>query len=276
MSKVHDSTHGRSVDKHVLRVYVAEHCGTCRESRRLAKVIAGRLKDVTVEVVDVDSQEPVDEIFAVPTFCYRGHIVSLGNPREDDLVTRVLSIEQVGEGASRLMDPQVSPRDVLQGTGPEDVGDASQPRRPRRKRGLAAACCGTLGLTGTLLCSLTMIAPALGLIATGRPQSSMGGMSHSGSVSVTRLPGWWTGVVHMGPGVVVASVLLLTLAVAARRRAFVPAVIVGGVILYVGMYVQPTLAGMYVAMVIASALLLYAYAASLRPTQIPWTLRPSR
>jgi hypothetical protein len=74
----------------------------------------------------------------------------------------------------------------------------------------------------------------------------------------------------------VVSVLLLTFAVALRRRtAAVPAVI-GGVILYGGMYAQPNLTVMYVAMILGTALLVLAYVASLRPTLGPRMPNPGR
>ncbi|MGH2442591.1 MAG: hypothetical protein ACRDFX_05460 [Chloroflexota bacterium] len=81
-------------DDDVLRIYVAEHCDTCRESRRLAAVLAGRLKHIAIEVVDIDRHQVPDEIFAVPSFCYRGKIVALGNPSEDELIRRVTSLER--------------------------------------------------------------------------------------------------------------------------------------------------------------------------------------
>lgn len=275
MTDVPDSMQRRSAaDEHVLRVYVAEHCGTCRESRRLAKVIAGRLKDITVETVDIDSQEPVDEIFAVPTFCYRGKILSLGNPLEEDLIARVLTLEQESE---RLALPRTSHQDSRRrfrgtdapqletGVPAEATAAASRGQIPVERNGRITACCGALGIGGAILCSLTMVAPALGLIAVQRTQPVMSGMSGPGQTSRAQLPAWWQAVVASGPEILVVSVLLVALAVALRRRAAALPAMVGGLILYLGMYVQPSLAMMYAAPILGIALLLFAYVAGLRP-----------
>ena len=278
MNNVPDSTHRRSVDEQVLRVYVAEHCGTCRESRRLAKVVAGRLKDITVEVVDIDHQEPIDEIFAVPTFCYRGKILFLGNPREDELVARVLTLEQESECS------------VLPGTGRQGADSpfqgmialavaaatASRGQTLRRESGLITACCGALGIGGAILCSLTMVAPALGLIAGQAARSSMGGMSGSASAGQAQLPAWWEAIVRLGPEILVVSVLLVALAVALRRHVAALPAIAGGFILYVGMYVQPSLVVMEAATLLGIALLVLAYAASFRFALGLVTARPNR
>ena len=79
-------------DDRVLRIYIASHCATCRESERLAEVVATRLPDIAVDLVNTDHQKPEDEIFAVPTFCYRGKVLFLGNPAEDELVERIVCL----------------------------------------------------------------------------------------------------------------------------------------------------------------------------------------
>lgn len=81
-------------DGRVLRIYVAAHCTVCIESRRLARRMAQRLTGVVIEVVDIDRQEPIDNIFAVPTFCYRGQILALGNPDEETLISRILDLDR--------------------------------------------------------------------------------------------------------------------------------------------------------------------------------------
>lgn len=273
-----DSPRWRPTDEPILRVYVAEHCGTCHEARRLAKVVSGRLKAVAVEVVDIDRQEPVDEIFAVPTFCYRGKILSLGNPREDELIARVLTMDRESVRSAR-------PCTEDQGSGSPFLGIVPQPEIDTvvyqretigKRKMLIVAWSGALGLVGTLLCSLTMVAPALGLIALEGTRSSMGGMSSSDSAGQSRLLVWWTNSVHLGPKVLVLSVFLLVLAVAARRRlATVPA-IAGGLFLYVGMYVQTSVMAMEAVTVIGTGLLVLAYAASLRPSLGLATARSNR
>jgi hypothetical protein len=257
-----ESTRQRSADERVLRIYVAEHCGTCRESRRLAKVLAGRMPGSAVDVVDIDHREPVDEIFAVPTFCYSGKILSLGNPREDELVARVLSMEQGAERAA------------MAGTGHAGtIALASAAVAAPRGRtsaggtGWLTACCGAVGIGGSILCSLTMVAPALGLIAMQTARPSMAGMSGPASAGDAQLPAWWETIVRLGPEILVVSVLLVAITAAlGRRLAALPAT-AGGVILYLGMYAQPNVVLMEAATAPGLALLVLAYVRGLRLTR---------
>jgi hypothetical protein len=257
----------RSEDERVLRIYVAEHCGACRESRRLARIIAGRLNDIVVEVVDIDHQEPVDEIFAVPTFCYRGKILSLGNPGEDELIARVLTLERESE---RLA-PQERSRQGAdlprQGAAAPAVATAvaSRGQMPAGRNRLITAWCGALGIGGALLCSLTMVAPALGLIAVQGMRPPMGGVSSSASTTQAQLPAWSEAIVRLGPEILAVSVLLVALAAAFRRRLAALPAAAGGLILYLGLYAQPSLVVMDAATVLGIALLVLAYVAGLRP-----------
>lgn len=255
-----------AVDERVLRVYVAEHCGTCRESRRLARVIAERLTDVMVDVVDVDDQEPVDEIFALPTFCYRGKIIALGNPREDELIMRVLSLERETEHAviadfgSQEQAPLVTGLDSRS----RGANSASPVSMTAGRGGPLTACFGALGIAGAILCSLSMIAPIVGLIAAQGLRSS-GGMSGS-ATGHTQVPSWWEILLRLGPEVLITSVLLVVLTLAFRRPvAMVPAII-GGLILYLGMYDQPSSTVMYATTAVGIVSLLLAFLAGLRPT----------
>lgn len=133
---------------------------------------------------------------------------------------------------------------------------------------MAAACCSALGIGGSALCSFGMVAAAVGLFATAGTtvaHSSTAGMGTMISTGSARLPGWLDVIVRFGPEILVFSLLLLIAGVAVRRRgAAIPAV-VGGVGLYVGMYVQSSLLWMYLAIGVGGMLLLLAYVASLRP-----------
>jgi hypothetical protein len=241
-------------------------------------VVAGRLKDITVEVVDIDHQEPIDEIFAVPTFCYRGKILFLGNPGEDELIARVLTLEQESECSVLPGTGRQGADSPFQGMVAPAVAAATVSRGQtlRRESGLITACCGALGLGGAILCSLTMVAPALGLLAGQAARSSMGGMSGSASTSQAQLPAWWDAIVRLGPEILVLSVLLVALAVALRRRLAALPAIVGGLILYLGMYAQPSLMAMEAATGIGTGLLVLAYVAGLRPGPCCAKARPNR
>lgn len=113
-----------------------------------------------------------------------------------------------------------------------------------------------------------MVAAAVGLFGTAgatAAHTSMAGMGTMTSSSSARLPGWLDAIVRFGPEILVLSLLLLIAGVAVRRpSAAIPAV-VGGVGLYVGMYVQNSVFWMYVAIGVGGVLLLLAYVLSLRP-----------
>jgi hypothetical protein len=106
------------------------------------------------------------------------------------------------------------------------------------------------------------------------------GSGSSAGTAISRYPGWpgtlWVTLIRFGPEILVVSVLLLTLAAALRRRTAAVPALTGGVILYGGMYVQPSVSVMYVAMILGTALLVLSYVASLRPILGPSMLRPSR
>ena len=140
-----------------------------------------------------------------------------------------------------------------------------------------ATCCSVVGIGGSILCSISMVAAAVGLFASSGAVaakgagSSMAGMSGTGPGSTpSHGPGWpgtlWVFLIRFGPEILIVSIIILTIAVALRRReAAIPALL-GGVILYAGMYAQPILAWMYVAMVVGTSLLLLAYLASRHPS----------
>jgi len=127
---------------------------------------------------------------------------------------------------------------------------------------------GLSGLVGTVVCSLSMVAAPSGLIAAGGTAAAQGGMAGMGSehhgAGAAAYPEWLDALLRWGPEILVVSVLLIVASVALRRRwATLPA-IGGGLILYIGMYVQPNLAVMYGAIVVGTVLLILAYVASFR------------
>jgi hypothetical protein len=101
-------------------------------------------------------------------------------------------------------------------------------------------------------------------------------MSGSVSAGQGQLPAWWEAIVRLGPEILIASVLLVALAVSLRRRVAALPAIAGGLILYVGMYAQPGLVVMEAATVLGIALLLCAYVVGLRPALGFAILRPNR
>ncbi len=125
-----------------------------------------------------------------------------------------------------------------------------------------------VGIGGTLVCSLSMVAVAVGLFVAGGTAAAQGGMAGMGSghQGMADVPGWLEALLRFGPVILIVSVLLVAASVTLRRRLAALPAISGGLILYVGMYAQPNLALMYAAIVVGTVLLVVAYGASLRPT----------
>ena len=74
-----------------LNVYVSGHCFGCPEARRLAGVIAERFDAVSVRVVDLDVEPAArpERVIAVPAYVLDGRLISLGNPRQGDLLQHI-------------------------------------------------------------------------------------------------------------------------------------------------------------------------------------------
>lgn len=141
------------------------------------------------------------------------------------------------------------------------------PGRHARAGRVAEACCSIAGIGGSVACSFGMVAAAVGLFGTAGTTAargaSMAGMGDASS-TVSRQPGWLDALVRFGPEILIASLALVALGVGLRRPRALIAVAVGGGVLYVGMYVQDSLATMYVAIAAGTILLIFAYAWSLR------------
>lgn len=115
----------------------------------------------------------------------------------------------------------------------------------RRRLGLAA---GIGGLLGATTCSVSMV---LGIVAgagvaSAAAGSSMSGMSSTAGTALNQSP-VVAFLIREGPVILVVSIIALTLSAGLRRPwAAVPTVLAGAV-LYAGMYLQPSVIVMYVA-----------------------------
>lgn len=70
-----------------LKIFITQDCPNCAESHVIARQIRQDYPDLTVEIIDVaDKQAVVPEaIFATPTFMLNNRIVSLGNPKLNEV-----------------------------------------------------------------------------------------------------------------------------------------------------------------------------------------------
>lgn len=137
-----------------------------------------------------------------------------------------------------------------------------------RARAIVSACCSATGFAGSLACSFAMVAAAIGLFGAAgsvaaRAKRSMGAMG-SMSSATAHPSDWLDYLVRNGPAILIASVALMTLAVALRRPVTAAPALAGGVILYVGMYRQQSLSWMYAAIAVGTLLLLAAIVAGFR------------
>lgn len=83
----------------LLRIYVSQHCWSFDEALRLAEIIKADYPDVNLEVVDFQNGEGgnPDGVFAVPTYVLDGRVISLGNPKPEELFMRLAqAVERSG------------------------------------------------------------------------------------------------------------------------------------------------------------------------------------
>lgn len=75
----------------LLRIYVARHCETCAEARRIAEKTRQTYENVQVEIMELDGENAAnpDDVFSVPTWVLDGKVISLGNPSYDELSAKL-------------------------------------------------------------------------------------------------------------------------------------------------------------------------------------------
>jgi hypothetical protein len=73
--------------KSVLKIFVAEDCSSCIEARAIATRIKQDYPHLVVEVIDISDNDAVvpETIFATPTYMLNNRVVSLGNPKPDEI-----------------------------------------------------------------------------------------------------------------------------------------------------------------------------------------------
>lgn len=68
-----------------LDVYIAEHCWSCEETRRIVADITPQFPRVTIALRDINDQARPSSVFATPTYVLDGRIIFLGNPTREEL-----------------------------------------------------------------------------------------------------------------------------------------------------------------------------------------------
>ncbi len=128
-------------------------------------------------------------------------------------------------------------------------------------------CC-LLGICGAAACSVAMFAVPLGLVGAGVAVGAKAGTA-SGMAGMSRasgaIPAWVTLLSRYGPELLAVSLLLVVAALVVRRSmAGAGAALIGGIVLFYGMYGQANVSVMWLA-TIAGLLLLLASPFGLHP-----------
>lgn len=77
-----------------LRIYIASHCPSCEEAVRLAEEVKRRYAKLNLELIDLEMEgsKNFDDVFSVPTYVLDGRTFSLGNPKPDELFSRLTQV----------------------------------------------------------------------------------------------------------------------------------------------------------------------------------------
>ena len=74
-----------------LDIYIEPNCATCDTANKIARSVKQKMPAVQVSVIDLtrSDADPPLSVFAVPTYVINGQTVSLGNPRENELLSHL-------------------------------------------------------------------------------------------------------------------------------------------------------------------------------------------
>lgn len=135
------------------------------------------------------------------------------------------------------------------------------PSRGRSRR-RSIRMLGALGIFGSLTCSAAMTAAAFGIggAAAIGAMGSMTAMSGAADqATIGPLDAVVAFLVTAGPAILLLSLIAIGVTTLARRRAATGLVLVAGVVLFWGMYLQPSLSVMFVSIVAGLTALVVAY-----------------
>ena len=141
---------------------------------------------------------------------------------------------------------------------------AGSSRRSRRPSSRTLGTLGILGILGSLTCSAAMTAAAFGIGGAAIAAGAIGGMvgmadgasSAAGSGPIDAIIGF---LVWSGPAILLLSLMAMGAATVMRRRAATGLVLVVGVVLFWGMYLQPGRLVMLVVIAVGMGALVITY-----------------
>jgi alkyl hydroperoxide reductase subunit AhpF len=76
-----------------LKVYITEDCWSCEEAVRIIADVAPLFPGVTFSMLDLETNDHPEEVFAVPTYVLNGKISFLGNPTREQLIQKLKTVQ---------------------------------------------------------------------------------------------------------------------------------------------------------------------------------------
>lgn len=76
-----------------LQIYITENCWSCEEAVRIIADVAPRFPDVTFSMLDLETNDHPEEVFAVPTYVLNGKVTYLGNPTREQLIEKLTAFQ---------------------------------------------------------------------------------------------------------------------------------------------------------------------------------------
>jgi hypothetical protein len=74
-----------------LEIVVSRSCLSCEEARVIAGEMESRFPNIEVDVIDIgEGRRPPANVFATPTYLLDGAIISLGNPKREELISTIV------------------------------------------------------------------------------------------------------------------------------------------------------------------------------------------
>ncbi len=76
------------VVKQGLSIYLTQDCPACGTAQSVAAEVTRARPDIQVKMIYLDNGEiPPPAVFGVPTYLWRGRVISLGNPHVEELLS---------------------------------------------------------------------------------------------------------------------------------------------------------------------------------------------